>query len=497
MNDITIDFPPGVVNTASKRKKTGSWREANLIRWEGVTLRPVGGWEEIDYPAFASRCRASHKWNGLDGNTYTAYLCEEHCYVDIDGVLTDITPTGGLEPPIGTDEGGYGDLLYGDGTYGTPRSSRQRTLPATPCFTLDNWGGELRAMTSPDGRLLRWDPASPASLLTAVTNAPTGNRSFAVTPERHIILFGMDGDASQYGWCDQENDTNWDFASTTSKAGKNNVEPRSPIVAHKSVGSDFIVFTNRASYNVRYVGLPYIYSAKKIVDCPTPLSAASITETPEGAFWGAVNGFWLYNGVNIAPVVCPIWDWIDGQIAVDDSRFEASMINVAAKSEAWFFFVSVDHTENNRVAIYNYKEKFWTMGRLGRTCGVGYSNDTNPFMSDGFKVYRHEVGFNYPDAEELPWAETFTVNIMDGVNMMTIHQMLPEITGPTDNISYNFIKSSPQLPETISATKTIKANGYVDVRETARDFRVRVNMVGNDEWTMGPVSVDVKPRGRK
>ena len=81
--------------------------------------------------------------------------------------------------------------------------------------------------------------------------------------------------------------------------------------------------------------------------------------------------------------------------------------------------------------------------------------------------------------------------------MMTIHQMLPEITGPVNNISYEFIKSSPQLPETTSAAKTIKANGYVDVRETARDFRMRVNMVGSEDWTMGPTNLDVKPRGKK
>lgn len=47
----TIELPPGVVNTASRKAKTGSCRETHIVRWEGGTMLPFGGWEAIDYAA--------------------------------------------------------------------------------------------------------------------------------------------------------------------------------------------------------------------------------------------------------------------------------------------------------------------------------------------------------------------------------------------------------------------------------------------------------------
>ena len=54
---------------------------------------------------------------------YKAFLCETNIYVDIGGTLTDITPVGGLSPPVLPTIGGYGDGLYNADVYGTPRAA--------------------------------------------------------------------------------------------------------------------------------------------------------------------------------------------------------------------------------------------------------------------------------------------------------------------------------------------------------------------------------------
>jgi hypothetical protein len=85
---LDIILPPGVVNKRSRKANKVNWREVNLLRWDNDTLEPVGGWEKLNYPAFSSDLREMHRWSTNSGDLITAFLCEEHCYVDLgDGSL--------------------------------------------------------------------------------------------------------------------------------------------------------------------------------------------------------------------------------------------------------------------------------------------------------------------------------------------------------------------------------------------------------------------------
>lgn len=496
---MLVDFPPGVAHEASRRRNQVNWRETNLIRWEDNTLYPVKGWEKLDYVGIASPIRAIHKWLDNSGITNTAYLCEAHCYVEQGDAFYDITPVGGIVPPSSLDEGGYGDGMYNAGTYGTPRDAVYRYGEATPAFSIANWGQELRVMTSSDGRLLRWDPSTPLVALEEVENAPTGNRSFLVTPERHVMVFGENGVRQRFVWSDQEDDTDW-TPTTTSKAGGFNVEPASPIVAHHLTPHGVVFFTNQVSYIVRSVGLPYVYGYEKISECPPPYSFAAVSDTPEGAMWLSQSGFWAYNGVSAVAVMCPVWDWIKERIDDLNTRYTASAVNVTNKGEIWFFFSSgaVDK-RNDFTVIYNYRNNNWSMGHVGRSCGIAYPTDVSPIMAIDTNVYRHEVGFQYPGMAGMPWAETHTFNSNGGGNMTTIHQMLPEITGDKGAVVFKFVKRNNPTsgPEVVSNPKTIRDNGYVDIRETARDIRMRIEQVAETDWSFGPSDVDIRLRGRK
>lgn len=496
---MMIELPPGVVNKKSLRSNQANWREVNLVRWEDGDMSPIGGWENTTYTGFASPIRAAHRWSDNLGRNITAFLCEKHCYVDTgEGTLIDITPTDGLAPPPEIGVGGYGDGSYGTDDYGEPRDAVNRLNLATPAYTLDNWGEELRAMTGSDGRLLSWSPQAPTDPLVAVENAPVGNNSFVVTPERHIILFGADGVRQQFKWSDQENDTNW-TPSTTSKAGGFYVEPAAPIMARQITPAGTLMFTSRMAYLISYIGLPYVYAYDKVSECPPPYSPLSVVEIPEGAFWASLNGFWMYDGASALPVECPVWDWVKERIDTYYSRFKASMVHVSSKFEVWWFFTGTGATQNNCTVIYNYKYKTWYMGRIGRSCGFSTPNDPNPIMATETNVYRHESGWNYPGLSGMPWAETFTLNTLRGSVLTTIYQMLPEVKGESDAVEFKFIKRNNPSggSEVTSSPKSIRSNGYVDVRETARDFRMRVEMVKSKNWSLGPVDIVMRKRGSK
>ena len=500
---LPIQFPPGVTNLESKNSEIVNWRESNLVRWEqGVTLSPVGGWEKQEYTTpFVGKIRKMHRWSDNNNVMYTAYLTETHVYVEISGVLTDITPVGGLAAPSGS-FGGWSDYLYNYGLYNTPRPGQNRLRLYTPVYSMDNWGQELRVMTSNDGRLLRWDPAAPTSKLTVVTGAPTGNRSFSVTPERHIMLFGMNA-FDKFGWCDEENDTNWAFTDITSRAGFYDLSPKSPIVATQLFDGGQIMFTPAMSYLITWVGLPYVYSLRPIGQIPIPISPASICDTPLGVAWVSVDGTWLFDGSNVVPLNCSVWDFVEKNMDVQTTRFMGACVHVSNKSEVWWFFCTKDNQngDNSRYILFDYRAMVWSMGKLSRTCGFVYANDRFTNMSDGVNVWKHEMGIQYPGAPELPWIESFNLNPNGGENFITLNKILPDISGDADAVRFCVLKSNDRngyTAETKTPLRKKNGNGWVDIRESARDMRLRIEMVTASNWgAVGPILVDMKMRGKK
>jgi hypothetical protein len=174
--------------------KSSQWAEVNLMRWVEGQLSPVGGQSQYAY-SFASRCKAIHGWYDLNGVFYIAYLCEQNLYVDIGGTLTDITPVGGMVgPSMPAVDSNYSDGLYSAGYYST--NSPIPPLSSLPdAFSLDNFGAILLAMSSADGRLLQWDPAS--ALVNVyqdhvTADCPSGTTVLPMTnPVPATVLAGM------------------------------------------------------------------------------------------------------------------------------------------------------------------------------------------------------------------------------------------------------------------------------------------------------------------
>jgi hypothetical protein len=501
---IPVEFPAGVTTLLSRNAKISNWRDANLVRWDdGVTLKPVGGWEEVVLiGTFASRIRAMHRWTALNGIIWTAYVCEQHCYVESGGSLTDITPTGGIVAPTG-DFAGYGELDYGEDNYGVNVPGAVSTLQKfSLVWSANNWGQDLLVMWSYDGRLLRWSPATPATKLTVVTGAPVANRQFLITPERHCMLFSIGGQFGDLGWCSQEDLNDWNFASITNTAGEYTVDPLSPIVAAHLSSAGILVFTPAMTHVVDYVGLPYVYRIRPVGKVPIPMSAASVASIPEGIIWISVEGFWLWNGTSADIIPCPLWDSITARMDFGRTIREAALVNILNRGEIWWFWVDINlGLQTSRYVALDYRSKVWMPGYLSRTCGVTYANDRNPIMSDGYKVWKHDTGFVYPGALFMPYIESQTMSVAGGENWVTISKILPDVMGDRTALAFRISKNndrSKYSAESYSPQRTVNGHGWVDIRETTRDVRLRIEMIKNADWgTVGPIIFDMKPRGKK
>ena len=432
-----LTLPPGVTATATKKMQSSNYSEVNMVRWVEGQLAPIGGQSKYNF-TFASKCKAVHGWYDLNQLYHVAYLCESNLYVDTGGSLLDITPTDGILPPQPPTQGGYGDGDYNDDTYGTPRTiGSDAAIDRLPdVYSLQNFGAVLLAMTSADGRLLHWDPASPPGTLATVVTPASGStvphgRCFVVTPERFVQVFGsyIDGTASdggsfrRFAWCEQEDYTNWNYLDVTTQSGFIDIEPASPIVTAIATRTGTLFWTGKKAYRSRYLGTPYVYNYDELGDNCTPWSPQSMVTTSSMVLWFSQQGPYSYDGTSILPVQCMVRAWIDDDIDLLQVRQEACAIHVAPFNEFWWCYPQNGMTGNTRVAIYNYKEGWWSQARCARSAGVTASYTSHTVMANDRVSYEHEYGNVYWDAE-LPWIETFDLNV-DSSKLMRLSRWCP------------------------------------------------------------------------
>lgn len=510
---LPLEIPPGVVAKPTKKMRSTSWAEVNLMRWVEGQMAPVGGQSQFAF-TFASRCKAIHSWYALNQTFYTAYLCETNLYVDDgSGVLRDISPTPPLTAPTSLLAGGYGDGLYSAETYGTPRSTPGTILPMDKipdAWSLDNFGQVLLAMTSPDGRLLQWDPSVGGQAIS-VTSSDTGTgyapngRCFTVTNERFVMIFGMVNDGTgggsirRFGWCDQENFHKWDFSNVTSQAGFLDIESASPLITAITTRNGVLFWTSSKVYLSQFLGLPYIYNYVELAAGTTPWSTESVATSSAMALWMSQQGLFAFDGTSVLPVPCQVRAWIDDDIDIVNVREQACAVHVVAFSEFWWFFPQNGQPYNTRAVIYNYKEGWWSEAQMSRSAGMASSYSTRPIMADGLVAYQHELGSVYNDAA-LPWAETFDLNLTEGARLITIKQMMPDIDGDAQNLLYSlFYRNSRSVGalEQQTTPRPVRPDGFVDFRTTGRDIRLKIEIAGPPVLpvTVGRHLFDGAPRG--
>ena len=535
-----LTLPPGVVATATKKMQSTNYAEVNMVRWVEGQLAPIGGQtrytnivDGVETYQFASPCKRIHGWYGLDGVYRIAYLCQANLYVDVGGDLIDISPgssstdinygddnysdglysgdaTQPITPPfIGA--GGYSDGLYSDSTYGDARAESGAILldKIPDVYSLDNFGAILLAMTSADGRLLFWDPAGlpgtlAAPVVASVGEAP-GGRCFVVTPERFVQVFGAvdstGGSFRRFAWCEQEDYTNWAYEDLTTQAGFIDLEPASPIVCAISTRTGTLFWTGKKAYISKYLGVPYVYNFSELADNCTPWSPQSMATTSSMVLWFSQQGPYSYDGTSILPIQCMARAWIDDDIDLLQVREQACAVHVENFNEFWWFFPQNGLLQNSRAVIYNYKEGWWGQARMARSAGITASYTAHTIMANGLVAYEHEAGNQYNDCD-LPWIETFDLNISGG-KLVTVKQMMPDVEGAISGVFYSlFYRNSRTLglPEAQTGPRPVRSDGYVDFRTTGRDIRLRIDLAAASAGLVYPVTVgqhliDSVPRG--
>jgi len=503
MQFMPIQLPPGLERNGSPYDSTGRFWDMNLMRWQSGSARPVGGWVRKTGTPLADAVRRMHAWRKNQGELGTLIGTETKLYVDFANDWLDITPSG-IVPPVNNLEGGYGTGPYGALAYGTPRPPGTSTAfaPLYASWSFANWGEDVLLLSSRDNRLFHYIGDTPDVDPVPMAEPPLSN-AVGVTDERHVMLVGPVISGTYYPyrvcWGSRESLTDFDFASVTNSAGFLDLQCTSPLNYIVRVKEGMLLFTSTEVFLARYVGMPYVYGVEKLAEMPM-FHPYSIAEFDFGkALWPSNRGMQIYAGGVAQTVQCPIFNDIRIDFSLTWGPTRAHSGANGNFPEVWTFWPSLNATECDRYAVFNYLENWWGWGYLSRSAVFPSGALRRPYMgsADG-NIYEHENGWTNAGIPILGdrWLETGALGIGDGSAVVDVKQALLATNDRKQSVKMQFFgRYAPDGAERVFGPYTPRLDGYTDTRVNCREARVRY--IGNiDElFEVGNLRLDVSVGG--
>ena len=495
---IEVTPPAGIVTNGTQYSNKGRWVDGNLVRFENGYLRPIGGWEKLRPTALDGTPTNMFSYITNDGTKVLAIGTREKVYVMVDDTFYDITPSGFINDSS-LDPLGYGAYHWGVEDYGDARSQSGLDFN-TNNFSFDNFGEILIFCSSSDGKIYQWNPASPSSVATVVSNAPTNCQGIFVTNERHVVAYGAGGDPRKVQWSSRETLTTWTAASTNT-AGDLQIPTGGRILHAAKWQTDIIIYTDTGIARMYYTGSPFIYGIQDAgTNCKTISPRTVVTA---GAFltWMGENSFFVFDGT-VKEIPCDVHDYIFDSLNTQYRKSACGGHN-SNYNEMWFFFTSGESVIPNKYVIWNYVENVWSIGTLDRSCWLDQGVFDFPIACDssGF-VYQHDsTTLNNSEnlGSSVPFCETGPIEIGNGDNYVQCNQIIPDEESATlPGVSLSFKgKFTPLGAETDFGSFTFESDGYTDARFSARQVKMKVTGDTDQTFQVGKIRLNVRTRGRR
>lgn len=332
-------------------------------------------------------------------------------------------------------------------------------------------------------------------------NVPTNNRGVIVTPERHAVLFGCGGESRRVGWSNQEDYTEWNFASATTTAGFIDLDTQSKIVMAAKVREGTLIFTEEEVWLMKYIGLPYIYGFERIGFGCGLIAPKAFATFSGRCIWMSSNGFWIFDGGYVKPLPSDV-----GNYVLQDMDPAAGLLYTHGSengtfNEVWFWYPSTGNSIPDQYVCYNYMEGWWGLGEMTRTAASPSGIYPYPMASDDSNyLYYHENGWTAAGVPLIGsrYAETGSLNLANGENLMTVKQAITDSGYGYASTELTFFASTtPEAAETTAGPYTPRSSGYTDVRVTGREIRYRVEATEDAPWSVGDIRLDLTPRGKR
>ena len=426
---------------------------------------------------------------------------------------------------------GWSAGAWGSGTWGVGGTSPV----AIRIWSQSNFGEDL-IFGPRSGAMYYWDVSSGVtsravalSSLGGASDVPIIQNEILVSDvSRFVFAFGTNEigsatlDPMLIRWSDQEDAVNW-TPSATNQAGSLRLSKGSQIFTAMQSRQAILVFTDGAVYSLQYLGAPAVWGSELVADGVTVMAPNVVAIASNVTFWMGIDKFYVFDG-NATTLNCDVRRYVfdDINLLQRDQFFAGTNEQF---NEVWWFYCSSGSIVVDRYVVYNYLEKIWYYGNMGRTAWIDVGNTSFPSAATyDNTVVQHENGVNdNTTGTDLPinsYIESSEWDIGDGDSFTFIRRALPDVTfrgsdvdstpqltmtiKPMRNSGSGFndpqsLGGSPSAPVVRIAQAPIEEfTGQVFVRVRGRQFvlRYEANQLGM-AWQTGALRVDIAKDGRR
>jgi hypothetical protein len=231
-------------------------------------------------------------------------------------------------------------------------------------------------------------------------------------------------------WSDQESVVNWTPAATN-QAGSVTLSHGSEIVTSIQTRQEIVVWTDSAVYSLQYIGPPVVWSSQLLGDNISILSQNSVAQASGVVYWMGIDKFYVYDG-RVNTLNCDLRRYVYQDINLGQAQQAFASTNEGF-NEVWFFYCSSGSTVINRYVIYNYMEKVWYYGTMGRTAWLDSGLRDYPIAATyANNIVNHEYGLDDNTTGTPTGIEAYIssceFDIDDGDKFGFVWRMLPDLT---------------------------------------------------------------------
>ena len=427
---------------------------------------------------------------------------------------------------------GWGAGTWSRGTWGSASTSPivSNTLRL---WSNDNFGEDL-LINVRDGGIYYWDAtgglgtrAVDITTLSSLPSIPTVAKQVLVSDrDRHVIAFGADdlgasstatdGSGTQdpllIRFSSQENPVQW-YPTASNTAGDLRISSGSTIVQAVETRQQILVFTDVSIHAMQFIGPPFTFGINLISENITIASPKAAVAVDDQVFWMGDAEFYAYSGA-VQRIPCTVRDFVFDGMNRDQKEKVVAGANVSF-SEVWWFYPSNDagNTENDRYVVYNYMEKLWFIGTLGRTAWLDRGISAFPIATstDNF-LFNHEKGTEDDGSAMSTFIESGDMRISQGNQFSFISRVIPDVNfrETTDTSTMNFILETKNFPGQVdqnsstnavaktSATPIDQYTNQYFTRLRGRSFTLKVqSTTENVLWRLGVPRIEIRPDGRR
>ena len=321
-------------------------------------------------------------------------------------------------------------------------------------------------------------------------------------------------------WSNQDDPFNW-TPDAVNQAGSIRLSDGSEIITAIQTRQEIVVFTDSALYSLQYLGPPNVWQTQ-LLGGNISIQGQNCVALASGiVYWMGVDKFYVYDG-RLQTLNCDLRRYVFS----DFNQAQAAQVFAGTNegfNEVWWFYCSANSNVVDKYVVFNYAEKIWYYGTMGRTAWLDSGLRDYPLAATYSRnLVNHEQGLNDNEgADTLPIAANISsseFDIQDGHNFGFVWRVLPDLTFETSSTSPTMqaptvtmtlfglsnsgsgVTSSAGAPVAARAsyvlTEGFTGQIYTRMRGRQLIFKIESSQI-NTTWQIGAPRIDIRPDGRR